>query len=86
MRMALTFALLPAIGARPVHLQAVGADLEAANVGKTSQIQRALLELRDPPESLTDEVVVMVKIHFIYKIAGCWLRSTLACNRGGATL
>ena len=58
--MPLTIALLPAFGARPVHLQAVGAHLEAANFGKAAPIQRASLELRDPPASLANEVVVMV--------------------------
>jgi hypothetical protein len=70
MRMALTVAPLPAFGARPVNYHAVGAHLEAvADVGKTAQIQRASLELRDVPTSLALEVVVMVKHYFICSIA-----------------
>ena len=57
----LPHALLPAIRARPVNLQAVGTDLEVAtDTGKALQIQRTLLELRDAPAVLTDKVVVMV--------------------------
>src|SRR5215203_2132522 len=52
---------LTACGARSVHLQAVGADPEIpTGTRNPAQVQRALLELRDLPAPLADEVVVMI--------------------------
>jgi hypothetical protein len=60
MKMALTLAPLPAVGARPVHLQAVGADLEVSgDVGETAPVHRASLELGYLPALLADEVMVI---------------------------
>src|SRR5918998_348312 len=52
---------LAALGARPVYLQTVGVDPKITRGdGKPAQVQRALLELRDLPAPLADEVMVMV--------------------------
>jgi hypothetical protein len=53
--------ILPARGAPPVNLQAMGANFEvAANLGQQSEIQRALLELGHAAAVLADEVMVVV--------------------------
>src|ERR687894_865532 len=57
---------LPARGAPPVDLQAVGPNLEiAADLGQPSQIQRTLVELGHSAAGLADEVVVVVLGQFV---------------------
>src|SRR5215211_815812 len=50
---------LPALGAAPVDLEAVGSDLEVY-VSQETRVDRAFLELGDAAAGLTDQVVVMV--------------------------